>query len=279
LFDCIEFGESFACTDVLYDLAFLLMDLEHRGLRTLANVVFNRYLDRTDESAGLAALPLFLSVRASVRAKVAAASLSLHPQQATADAAAYLGLARSLLAPSPPRLIAVGGLSGTGKSTVAPGLAPDFSPVPGARVIRSDVLRKTLMRVAPETRLPPEAYTEEVSERVFRAMRAQAQVALAAGYTVILDATFIDPRLRRNVAETARAARIPFAGLWLTAPESILGQRVERRQGDASDADRAVVERQLTAKTGAIDWAIIEAGQGPAESLAAARAALQRITI
>jgi aminoglycoside phosphotransferase family enzyme/predicted kinase len=279
LFDCIEFGDAFASTDVLYDLAFLLMDLEHRGLRHLANIVFNRYLDRTDEIAGLAALPLFLAVRAAVRAKVAAASLAVHKEKAMADANAYLDLAHSLLRPGSPHLIAIGGLSGTGKSTVALGLASDFAPAPGARVIRSDVLRKTLMQVAPETRLSASAYTPAVNEQVYRRSRAEARAALGAGYTVILDATFIDPKQRNDLVEAARAANVRFTGLWLTAPAAVLEQRVKGRHGDASDADHAVLMRQLAAETGGIDWAAVDASGSPAASLAAARQALQRLTI
>lgn len=275
LFDCVEFGEAFASTDVLYDLAFLLMDLEHRGLHDLANLVFNRYLDRTDEIAGLAALPLFLSVRAQVRAKVAAASLALNAPNALKDANAYLDLAQSLLKLSPPRLIAIGGFSGTGKSTVALGLAPQFAPAPGARVIRSDVLRKTLMQVAPETRLPAAAYRERVNEQVYRTMRAQARAVLGAGYTAILDATFIDPEQRRDVVAIADAAHVPFQGLWLTAPESVLAKRVRARHGDASDADEAVLKRQLTANTGSIDWATVDVSGTPAEAVTAAKEALE----
>jgi hypothetical protein len=276
LFDCIEFSDPLACIDVLFDLAFLLMDLEHRGLRVLANAVFNRYLDRTDEGSGLAALPLFLSVRAAVRAKVAIMSLPLRQQEAGAEAKAYLDLARSLLVPSPQRLIAMGGLSGTGKSTVAAGLAPALAPAPGARVIRSDVVRKSLMKVAPETRLPPSAYTPEVNERVYQTLRTQAAATLAAGYTAIVDATFIDAGQRRDIAMLARETGVPFAGFWLSAPREVLIQRVTQRQGDASDADQGVLMRQLAADTGAIDWAVVAASGGTAETLAAARQALER---
>ena len=271
LFDCIEFNDAIACIDVLYDLAFLLMDLEHRGLRGLGNIVLNRYLDRTDEASGLAALPLFLSVRAAVRAKVGIASLPLHPREALEDANAYLDLAVRLLAPATPRLIAIGGLSGTGKSTIAAGVAPCFAPAPGARVIRSDVLRKTLLQVAPETRLPQSAYGHEMNERVYRALVEAARMTVAAGYTAIVDATFIDAGQRREIAAIARAIDAPFTGLWLAAPESVVAARIDARKGDASDADRAVFARQLTADTGAIEWRQVDASDDVAHSIAAAR--------
>jgi uncharacterized protein len=277
LFDCIEFSDEIACIDVLYDVAFLLMDLEHRGLRGLANVVFNRYLDRAPELSGLRALPVLLSMRAGIRAKVAVASLTMGASNAASEAGAYLALARDLLEPATPRLVAVGGLSGSGKSTVAAGLAPDFAPAPGARVLRSDVVRKTLMKVAPETRLPPAAYSAEMNARVYGELRAQALGTLAAGYCAIVDATFIDETQRADIAAAANEAGVQFAGLWLAAPDAVLIGRIERRRGDASDADRAVLIRQLTADTGAMSWSRVDAAGGSAASLAAARAALARI--
>ncbi len=277
LFDCIEFSDEIACIDVLYDIAFLLMDLEHRGLRGLANAVFNRYLDRTQEHAGLAALPLLLSTRAGVRAKVAVASLAVGSAGAAAEAGAYLALARDLLEPARPRLIAVGGLSGSGKSTVAAGLASGFAPAPGARVIRSDVVRKSLMKVAPETRLPQAAYSAAMNARVYGELRAQAFAAVASGYSAIVDATFIDAAQRADIAAAAGEAGVPFAGLWLGAPDAVLIGRVERRRGDASDADRAVLMRQLAADTGAISWSHVDVSGSTAESLSAAQEALGRL--
>ncbi|HEY1503963.1 MAG TPA: AAA family ATPase [Stellaceae bacterium] len=274
LFDCIEFSDEIACIDTLFDLAFLLMDLEHRGLRALGNVLFNRYLDRSGEAAGLAALPLFLSVRAGIRAKVAVAALKVQ-KDAAEQASAYLALAARLLQPSPPRLVAIGGLSGSGKSTVGAGLAGDFAPAPGARHLRSDVLRKVMMQVAPETRLPPSAYTQAVSERVYRAAREQAAAVLAAGYSAVVDATFIDAGERAAIAAVATTAGVPFTGLWLTAPDAVLLDRVARRRGDSSDADRAVLEQQLDADLGAVSWRKVDVSGTAAAALAAARAAIR----
>jgi uncharacterized protein len=124
LFDCIEFSDGMACIDVLYDLAFLVIDLTHRGFGDLANLVLNRYLDLSPDSDGLPALPLFLSVRAAVRAHVLAAVYRRNPAAETLrEPQSYLSLAATLLQPHPPRLIAVAGLSGTGKSTLAQALA------------------------------------------------------------------------------------------------------------------------------------------------------------
>jgi uncharacterized protein len=138
LFDCIEFSDEIASIDVLYDFAFLLMDLEHRGLSDLANEALNRYLDLTDEEDGLAALPLFISLRAAVRAHVTATAAMcverLDERKSLGhEAGRYLDLARMVLERRPPRLIAIGGLSGTGKSTIARMLAPSLGARPGAR--------------------------------------------------------------------------------------------------------------------------------------------------
>jgi predicted kinase len=260
---------------VLYDLAFLLMDLEHRRLVELASIVLNRYLDLTDEDDGLAAMPLFLSLRAAIRAHVTATAIdqTVHiggkPQQAT-EARRYLDLAARLLRPRANRLIAIGGLSGSGKSTLAAALAPGF----GARVLRSDVIRKRLFGVPPETRLPVSAYAPEVSCRVYEALRQKAAPPLAAGFSVIIDAVSMKPEERESFAAVAQATCVPFSGLWLTAPVSEMERRLCARRHDASDASPQVLAQQLRQETGLIDWIIIDAGSGREACLATARRAL-----
>jgi uncharacterized protein len=273
LFDCIEFNEDFACIDVLYDLAFLLMDLGQRGLADAANLVFNRYLDRTGDAGGLAALPLFLSARAAVRAHVLgglARPGGPAASKAAAEAQSYLALAEAQLAERQPRLIAIGGLSGSGKSTVAQALAPDLAPAPGARVLRSDVLRKRLMRVAPETRLPRESYTLAAAQQVYAALREEATSVLAGGYSAIVDAAFLRAEERQDIAAVAQAAGVPFTGLWLDAPATRLAERLGARRGDASDADVAVLQLQTALDLGTIGWTRIDASGHRAETIAAA---------
>ena len=276
-FDCIEFSDTLSCIDVLYDLAFLLMDLIHRGASDLASIVFNRYLDLTADVEGLATLPLFMSVRAAVRAHVLASLDRQDPsRQAGGDARSYLSLASILLHPHPPRLIAIGGLSGVGKSTVALALAPDLLPSPGARVIRSDVVRKRLFEVMPETRLPSSAYEAATTERVYQALQIQATASLAAGYTAIVDATFLKAEERRGIAALAELHGVPFVGLWLEAPAAVLAARIGARGRDASDADTLVLQQQLKADTGAIVWHRLNAGCDTAATLEAIRAVLGR---
>lgn len=257
-FDRLEFDERYAVTDVLYDLAFLLMDLEHRGLRAPANILFNRYLSTTGDLDGLAALPLFLGLRAAIRAHIGATAAE---GQGAADAAAtraeaarYFDLALSCAAPPPPRLVAVGGLSGTGKSTLARALAPHLGPVPGALVLRSDVVRKRLLGVDETTPLPTDAYAEPVTDRVYAAMLEDAARTLAAGHAVVCDAVFARPDQRAAVEAAARRAGVAFTGFWLEADEGTQVARVTARQGDASDATAAVVRRQAAFDLGPIAW-------------------------
>ena len=265
LFDAIEFSDQIACIDVLYDLAFLLMDLDRMGLRAQASAVFNRYLEVTGEHGGLAALPLFLSCRAAIRAHVGAAAADAALREGRMDvgnqeALAFADLARSYLSPPAPRLIAVGGVSGTGKSTLAYNLAPFAGAVPGAVVIRSDVIRKQLMGAEETARLPAEAYVAQVSEQVYRRMMALAAETLAAGHAAIVDGVFGRAIDRARVAEAARKAAARFDGVWLTAPEEVLRRRILGRRDDASDATIAVLRAQLGSVEEPADWLQVDAG-------------------
>ena len=279
LFDAIEFSDEIATIDVLYDLAFLLMDLGHRGHRDFANLVLNRYLDLTGEDDGLAAMPLFLGLRAIIRAHVGITaarhgSAAGDPEAALAAARGYLDMAERALEPQPPRLVAIGGLSGSGKSSLALRLAPELGVPPGARVLRSDVLRKRRFGLEPETALPPEGYAEEVTALVYRDLCTGAAAALEAGYSAIIDAVALRPEERRAFADAARAAGVPFTGLWLDAPAETMRARIGARRGDASDATAEVLARQLSADPGALDWTRIDAGGDPDATLAGARRGL-----
>jgi len=279
LFDCVEFSEELASIDVLYDLAFLLMDLGHRGHPDLANLVLNRYLDLTAEDDGLALMPLFLSLRAVIRAHVTA-TMAEHgwgsgdPAVAFAEACRYLDEAETALLPQPARLVAVGGLSGSGKSALAAALAPELGRIPGARVLRSDVLRKLRFGAAPESPLPPEAYTAEVTAQVYQDLRTRAAAALRAGYSAVIDAVALREEERRSFAAVAAATGVPFTGLWLEASAETMRARISWRRGDASDASAAILQHQLAHNPGALDWISIDAGGDRDATLAAARRAL-----
>ena len=275
-FDAVEFNDEIACIDTGYDLAFLLMDLWRRGLRRHANVVLDEYLQRTGDVELLALLPLFLSCRAAVRAKTSMAAAQLATPEARPalfdTAREYVRLARTFLEPPPPRLVATGGRSGTGKSTLAAALAPDLGAPPGAWVLRSDVERKRLFGVAPATPLDGDAYTHATTARVYAGLRLEARLALDAGHTVVCDATFTDAVERAAIAGVADDAGVPFTGLWLDAPVDVLEARVRTRHGDASDADATVVRAQPVTPPGG--WRVVDASGDAVTTLAAARAAL-----
>ena len=267
LFDGVEFNDEIACIDVLYDLAFLLMDLWKRRLPAHANAIWNRYLAQTADLRGVALLPLFLSCRAAVRAKtsLAAAGLQHDPgRRAELHEASreYLHLALHLLRARQPCLIAIGGLSGSGKSSVARAIAPSVGAVPGAVVLRSDELRKRLCGVPELTRLGPEGYTPEMSQRVYSTMAAQAAGVVGAGHAAIADAVYARAEDRAAIEQVAAGASVPFIGLWLDARSSTLIDRVERRMEDASDADASVVSTQIEESTGPITWMRIDTEPG-----------------
>src|SRR5205823_6851568 len=216
-FDAIEFSPLIASGDVLYDLAFLLMDLVERGLNPAANRVLNRSLaetKRVEDLDALATLPLFLSLRAAIRAKVTAARIDhAAPDQRAAiarSARAYFEFARRFIEPGPPRLVAVGGLSGTGKSVLAQALAGELAPDPGAVVLRSDVERKALFGEDEHVRLPQDAYSPAVTARVYAVIADKARRAVAAGHSAILDAVFATPQERAAAGTSAEISACLF---------------------------------------------------------------------
>jgi predicted kinase len=257
------------------------MDLVERGLAGAANTVFNRYLvetGRAEDMDALAALPLFLSLRAAIRAKVTAARREFVDAAGRARmgraAQAYFSLALRLIAPPPPRLVAIGGLSGTGKSALARRLAARMPPAPGAVVLRSDIERKRMHGVAEAERLPPEAYTAEATRRVYGRLADKARRALTAGHSVIADAVFARPEERAGIEAVGRDCGVPCHGLFLTADLAVRLARVGGRRGDASDADARVAREQEHYDLGSVGWRVIDAGCTPEQVLAAAAEAV-----
>jgi aminoglycoside phosphotransferase family enzyme/predicted kinase len=264
-FDALEFDEALATIDLGYDLAFLLMDLDVRASRTAANRVLGRYVGRTGDGGLLGGMPAFLSSRAMIRAHVERRVGHI------AEADAYLARALAYLRQPPAVIVAIGGLPGTGKTTLARALAPSLGTAPGALVLRSDEIRKRLCGVTPEQRLPPSGYMPEVSARVFRELATMAQTVAGAGHAVIADATFLSLEHRALIRQAAAGAGVPFVGFWLQAPLAALERRVTERTGDASDATVAVLRAAAPNDPGPGDWAAIDATDAAtAEGLAKA---------
>ncbi len=278
LFDAIEFNDRFACIDVFYDLAFLLMEFDRRLGRAFANHLINRYLRQTLDLEGLATLPLYLSLRAAIRAKVGAAGAIAQPDELKAErlrlgAQAYLRAALDYLEPRPARLVAVGGRSGSGKSTLARLLAPRLGAAPGALHLRSDVIRKSMFDVEDETRLPEAAYASEVSAEVYRRLGEAATAALRQGHAVVANAVFDREDSRAGIAAIATAAKVSFDGVWLEASPEIMRARLQARMRDVSDATPAVLDLQLGHDVGTLDWHRVSA-EGTPDEVAARTAAV-----
>jgi aminoglycoside phosphotransferase family enzyme/predicted kinase len=274
LFDAIEFDPVIATTDVLYDLAFPIMDFLHFGEDDAANRLFNGYLRSgwREHGDALTLLPLFLSIRAAIRALVSFTRHDLRPgdPSCVTDAKAYFTLALELIAPCKPSLVAIGGRSGTGKSLLARAMAGEVKPPPGAVLLRSDVIRKELAGVDALTRLPASSYTSESSDQVYGEMFDRARKVLDQGHSAMLDAAFLTEIERDTAAAIAGTAGVGFCGIFLTAAPEIRMQRIGRRRDDASDATQEVARLQEAIDVGRMDWRLVDASGTPDGTLALA---------
>lgn len=240
-FDCIEFDPQLRWIDVMSDAAFAAMDFMAHARRDLAFRFLDGWLERTGDHAGLAVLPGYLVYRAMVRALVA----RLRPAEHAPD---YLALAHQLAGPGDARLIVTHGVSGSGKTFVTQRLLEKA----GAVRVRSDVERKRLFGLRPlerSDRLGPEViYGAEATAKTYAALRDKARQALQAGFPTIVDAAFLRCHERADFEELARELRLPYTIVHCRADTAELRRRIERRlagQRDASEADLAVLERQL----------------------------------
>jgi hypothetical protein len=250
-FDGIEFNPNLRWIDVVSEIAFLVMDLQDRGEAPLAQRFLNGYLERSGDYDGLALLRLYLVYRALVRAKVAAIRLDqpdMGPAQrddAEAEFARYLSLAEGYTRKPSPTLLLTRGLSGSGKTTLT---QPLLERLPAIR-IRSDVERKRLFGLLAEEdghAAPAEGiYSAEATDKTYRRLLTLAEGMLAAGHSVIVDATFLKREQREPFRRLATQSGVGFAILDMRAPAETLRQRLRQRKGDASDADLAVLAHQL----------------------------------
>ncbi|GIX05356.1 MAG: hypothetical protein KatS3mg114_1225 [Planctomycetaceae bacterium] len=248
IFDCLEFNPALRWIDVLSELAFLVMDLWDRGYTALGWRVLNRWLEETADFASLPGWWWYVAYRAMVRAKVA----GLRGEQVQAEGSeaelqrqalrTYLHLTAQAMSPPTPRLWVTCGVSGSGKSWAALQLACQV----GAIRLRSDVWRRHLVsqgHIALSSRYSPQA-----TQRVYDDLVRLADLLLASGLSVVVDATCLQRWQRARFKSLADRQHIPATLLHLTAPVPILQQRLELRRrtgGDPSEADSEVLQQQL----------------------------------
>jgi uncharacterized protein len=246
IFDCIEFNEPFRNSDTLYDAAFLLMDLQYRDRRDLANIFLNTYLEQTGDYGGVTLLPLYSSMRAYIRAKVTSFLLDDPgiPQpvkdKARVEAAAYYKLAWEYTRSTQGKIIIMSGLSGSGKSTTARGLATQLEAIH----IRSDAVRKHLAGIDLMQRGDDALYTPEMSAKTYARLTEIGIILASKGFNVILDAKYDRVNLRADIIDRSEAQGIPWQILYCHADTALLKQRLSDRSGDIADATADLVDSQ-----------------------------------
>jgi predicted kinase len=249
LFDCIEFNEPFRFVDVMYDVAFTVMDLEARQSQDLANVFLNTYIEQTGDWEGLQVLPLYLSRQAYVRAKVTSFLLddpgvpTEAKQEATTTAAAYYKQAWEYTQPRQGQLILMSGVSGSGKSTTARYLAQQI----GAIHIRSDAVRKHLAGIPLLQRGGDDLYTPQMTQKTYTRLLELGIMLASQGFNVILDAKYDRQQLRQEAIAQTQTQQIPLQILYCTAPLDVLQQRLQQRTGDIADATADLLASQFDA--------------------------------
>lgn len=246
LFDRIEFNEEFRFVDVMYDVAFVVMDLEGRGRADLGNRFLNTYIEQMGDWAGLQLLPFYLTRQAYVRAKVNSLILddpAVSEEQkeiAKQEAIQYYKLAWQYTRRSSGGIVMMSGLSGSGKSTTARKLSKRLNAIH----IRSDAVRKHLAHVPLYEPGGEEIYTLEMTEKTYQRLLELGLLLAKQGFWVILDAKYDQQEQRGKVIETCNSYQLPLQIIECTAPMDILQERLQHRQGDIADATADLLTSQ-----------------------------------
>ncbi|MBD1923061.1 AAA family ATPase [Microcoleus sp. FACHB-831] len=249
LFDCIEFNEPFRFVDVMFDIAYAVMDMDARSRPDLGNAYLNTYVEQMGDWEGLQVLPLYLSRQAYVRAKVTSFLLddpAVPPDEkeaAAKTAAQYYKLAWEYTQPKQGRLILMSGLSGSGKSTVAAQLARKI----GAIHMRSDAVRKHLGGVPLAEKGGAELYSAEMTQKTYNRLLELGIKLASQGWTVILDAKYDRQQLRGDAIAKCQSHNLTPQILHCTAPDQVLRDRLSSRAGDVSDATADLLAAQQAA--------------------------------
>jgi len=246
LFDRIEFNEPFRFVDVMYDVAFAVMDLDSKGEKVFANVFLNTYLEETGDWEGLQVLPLYLSRQAYVRAKVTSFLLDdkaiseEEKAQAKATASAYYHLAWQYTQPQKGKIIMMSGLSGSGKTTVAHKKAIELNAIH----IRTDAVRKHLANIPLQTKGEETIYSQGMTVKTYQKLLESAKILTPQGFTVILDGKFDRISWRQPVLDFALNNNIDLEIIYCQAPLEILRDRILQRDNDISDATPELLTQQ-----------------------------------
>ncbi|WP_199432268.1 bifunctional aminoglycoside phosphotransferase/ATP-binding protein [Qaidamihabitans albus] len=272
--DCLEFDDRLRRLDGLDDIAFLAMDLERLGAQGFARRLLERYAEFAGDPAPAALRHHYVAYRAFVRAKVSCLRAAQGDTGSAGQARDYAELALRHLRAGRPRLVIVGGLPGTGKSTLA-GLVADEL---GAVLISSDRLRKELAGVSPHDSRAAEygagIYSRAHTEHTYAELLRRAEELLSLGETVVLDASWIRAADRQAATETAARVHSEVVSLRCAAPAEVTAQRIRERYGDVSDADPRVAAAMAAEADPWPDATEIPTTGAPSEALAHARAAL-----
>ena len=289
VFDCVDFRPDFRCGDAVNDLTFLLMDLECRGRADLAKALVAQYRRAVNDSTMPVVLPFYQCHRSLVRGKVRGFAWLQHPRTVEGRRIRVLSRRHFQLAVhyarrfAPPRLIVVGGTIGTGKSSLARGLAEAM----GATWLRTDEIR---LREFTQYRRRGQGFTDglyapAVSVRVYRRLIQWAAQAVARGQSVICDGTFSKHEGREAMHQVARRAGASFYYLECTAPKALALRRLAARAIAKTDLSEARPEHYARLKAGyepvrgwpASAWSRLSTIGSPAQTVDAALAILRKV--
>ncbi|MBW4678887.1 MAG: AAA family ATPase [Microcoleus vaginatus WJT46-NPBG5] len=246
LFDCIEFNDRLRCVDVMFDLAYAVVDLEVRQRPDLGNIYLNTYIEQTGDWEGLQVLPLYLIRQAYVRAMVTSFLLddpsvsSEEKEKPLETAKKYYNLAWQYTQPRQGEIILMSGLSGSGKSTVARYLARHTNAIH----IRSDAVRKHLGGISLNQRGGENLYTPEMTHKTYNRLLELGVILAQQGWRVILDGKYDRQAFRLNAIIQCNTHQLPLQIVYCTAPAEVLRDRLNRRSGDIADATADLLSAQ-----------------------------------
>lgn len=276
--DCLEFSDTLRYCDVIADVAFLAMDLERLGHGNAATDFLTAYQTFADDNACATLVDHYIAARAYVRAKVTCLRAEQGVEGAAGEARHLQALALRHLRRAQVRLVLVGGLPGTGKSTVAAGIGAAHR----WQVLRSDEVRRRLTAPGLDGRgLFLGRYDADSTRQVYETLLETAERSLAFGESVVLDASWTDGRWRTAAAELADRTGSELVTLYCDADERVAIRRIQERRAEASDASEATPEVRTAMRRVADPWqataSIDTSAMTPTEAVAVALDLLCRL--